>query len=548
MNCPILPHLLFAVSLLAGLFGSAVRATASQEDPPHIVGLDSRDSEVRRATIRFLGSTCDASAVGSLISAFGDGRNRILEADIAETLGKIGDVAVDPLIAALDDHNPRVRRGAALALGKIGGDRAFAALISALNDKEGYVRAGAVDALGSTGDHHAVTHLISSLQDSDDSVRYRAAVALGRVGDTRAIRPLIAALRDSQKMVREYAAEALGTIGDPQAVVPLTAALRDDHPDVRGRAARALGAIGDSRAVPALIAALDTKDDSARMQITFALEKLSEAKTVGAWIASLGSSSAGWQARLALEKIGEPAIDPLKEALNDSDPVVRGRAALVLAEISDTRPIESIIESLSDSDINFRRAAAARLSQIGDVRAVMPLVSLLRREIQQSWADECRYVVDALGELGDPRAVEALRPLLGRVHLSYATAVSLKKLKWKPETIEDRIYMMAAVRDPDLRIARNWPSARDVLLRDARSGERDKVENAVKTLIWIGNETVLPDLLEIIQNRGSPVIAQALLNSNRADLRSAAIDWATANGFRIESFSRSVSTWNWGSK
>jgi HEAT repeat protein len=87
--------------------------------------------------------------------------------------------AVEPLVAALKNDDPAVRRQAVIALGDLGDRRA-------------------------TGD------IIRSLKDSDDDVRLEAVVALGKIGDSRAVEPLIEKLKSYDYFyVRKKAAYTL---------------------------------------------------------------------------------------------------------------------------------------------------------------------------------------------------------------------------------------------------------------------------------------------------------------------------------------------------
>ena len=91
------------------------------------------------------------------------------------------------------------------------------------------------------------------LVDPDARIRRRAALAIGRVGLKAGVAPLLAALAaDAEPEVRQMAAFALGLLRDPSAVAPLREALRDASPLVQGRAAEALGAIGDAPSAPAI--------------------------------------------------------------------------------------------------------------------------------------------------------------------------------------------------------------------------------------------------------------------------------------------------------
>ena len=89
----------------------------------------------------------------------------------------------------------------------------------------------------------ATPDLTVLVTDSEARVRRRAALAIGRVGLPGGVQPLVATLSDGDPEVREMAAFALGLIGDGGAVAALTTALTDTSPIVRGRAAEALGQI-----------------------------------------------------------------------------------------------------------------------------------------------------------------------------------------------------------------------------------------------------------------------------------------------------------------
>src|SRR5712691_5659982 len=87
--------------------------------------------------------------------------------------------------------------------------------------------------------------LVRLLSDNEARVRRRAALAVGRVGLRDGVQPLVAVLSDSDPEVRQMAAFALGLLGDKTARDPLVRALADESPLVQGSAAEALGLIGD---------------------------------------------------------------------------------------------------------------------------------------------------------------------------------------------------------------------------------------------------------------------------------------------------------------
>ena len=87
--------------------------------------------------------------------------------------------------------------------------------------------------------------LIRLLGDAEARVRRRAALAVGRVGLPRGVEPLARLLADDELEVRQMAAFALGLIGDAAARPALLKALdgcRADRAGARGRGARARSA------------------------------------------------------------------------------------------------------------------------------------------------------------------------------------------------------------------------------------------------------------------------------------------------------------------
>jgi HEAT repeat protein len=147
--------------------------------------LKSEDLIVRLHATKALGDTRDARAVEPLIANLKDEK---CGSTSANALAKIGKPAVEPLVVALKDNNPIVRRNAAVALGKI-------------------------------KDASAVNPLITALKDENPIVRRNAAMALGEIKDTSAVEPLTAALKDDSPIVRKKAAIALKEMGKPETAV-----------------------------------------------------------------------------------------------------------------------------------------------------------------------------------------------------------------------------------------------------------------------------------------------------------------------------------------
>ncbi len=194
-----------------------------------IAALEDEDWEVRLEAAGALGEIGDAGAVEPLIVALQDEASDVRE-EAAGALGEIGDArAVEALIAAIEIEDVRFETHAQKALR---------------------------EALGEIGDA-AVEPLIAALQDEDPQVRWVAASALGEIRDARAVEPLIAALQDEDSDVRKMTARALGEIGDARAVEPLLAASRNGDLEVVAAAYRFFIARGEPGTESTLIDALN---------------------------------------------------------------------------------------------------------------------------------------------------------------------------------------------------------------------------------------------------------------------------------------------------
>jgi len=153
---------------------------------------------------------------------------------------------IDTLVQDLKDNDLIVRLHAAKALGEAKDARAVEPLIAALGDKGcGHTAANALAKIGKP----AVEPLIVALKNENPFVRRNAAEALGEIKDSSAVKPLIDTLKDNDLIVRRNAAKALGKIKDSSAEEPLTSALKDESPAVRRNAAIALREMGKPEAI-----------------------------------------------------------------------------------------------------------------------------------------------------------------------------------------------------------------------------------------------------------------------------------------------------------
>ncbi len=247
-----------------------------------------------------------------------------------------------------------------------------------------------------------LTHLIA---DADPRIRRRAALAIGRAGLADGIAALTPALTDADPDVRQMAAFGLGLLGDRSAVSVLTTALGDADPRVRGRAAEALGLIGDAAAAPAIgsmaaayikqgvLASIAADDEqwpkapeieAVRLAL-YALVRLKVWEPLaGAVLDGSGQPvSAWWPVAYALQRIEEPrASGALQRLIQGEGRYTRGFAARGLGVLKDASSVPVLVAALqrAKGDELVSASIVRALGQIQGADAVAPVVDLLNND------------------------------------------------------------------------------------------------------------------------------------------------------------------------
>jgi cyclophilin family peptidyl-prolyl cis-trans isomerase/HEAT repeat protein len=290
--------------------------------------------------------------------------------------------------------------------------------------------------------------LVRLLEDAEARVRRRAAIAVGRVGLPDGVTPLVRVMQtDADPEVRQMAAFALGLIGDQSAVEPLRAALADPLPLVAGRAAEALGLLNDVASAPAIgkmiaanaAAAAAVPADDARAEIgggadafklgVYALARLKNYDALSASV--LGPDGQPrvhwWPVAYALQRIEDkralPALLTLAQAENA---YTKTFAIKGLGGLRDAAAVPILVPLIDAS----RATAAATIEairamgRIGDARGEPVLTKLLytrgmnpmvRAETLLALGDsDAQVSVDAFVDfLGDPLPTVRLAALQG---------------------------------------------------------------------------------------------------------------------------------------
>ncbi len=165
----------------------AVLALASLSDDriifPLINALKDENPHIRRITCEALGHTDSPKVVKPLIKALTD-EDRYVRETAAEELGHLGKVSIVELMNHLDDPDWRIRMGSVIALRVTSECPDPDPILKTLSDPSVYVRREAVKTLGRIGDQRILPYIIESINDSDPGVRLRAVRAISRIGST----------------------------------------------------------------------------------------------------------------------------------------------------------------------------------------------------------------------------------------------------------------------------------------------------------------------------------------------------------------------------
>lgn len=364
---------------------------------------------------------------------------------------------------------------------------------------------------------------LRQLKSKKARVRRQAAEILGAAGNRKAVASLVEALNDYDSDVQMAAAEALGRIRDPQAVEPLCKLFKDQYKSAQGKAAEALGRIQDPRAVEPLCEFLK-------------ITHLANAEVIE-----------------ALAGIKGPIL-PILKLLQHEEVSVRAQAAEVLGRRGDTEAVNYLRRALRDPHPRVRKEAAKSLDRLhwkpkDEISRAMKLIAeeqwgevvyLGKAGVEfltadflawrdADWlSDECRVAIaDALGKIGDNRAIAPLREALEKDEKNQMvleqTARSLEFLGWQPVNEAERAAVAVMRRDWEEAV-RIGGHAVEVLATSLNNSDPAVRESAVRALGRIGDPRALAPLAKSLIDKSSSVRAAAQASLGRIDA-----DWKQAS-------------------
>jgi HEAT repeat protein len=317
---------------------------------------------------------------------------------IAGALAQVGRPAVALLSKAIEDPEPRVRRGSALALGQI--------------------RPLAPD---------AAKRLTLGLADPDPEVRAAFLTAIGGLGPRAAdsVPAVRGLLRDASPEIRGRAVEVLfhSAPRDEQLLGDLRSLLDDTDPGVERRAIDALRDLGPMgrETLPLVIARLDSPDPDVRFAAAQMVESHGPAgvSAVRGLVKMLGDATPRNRAIAAatLGKFGkdaQAAFPGLMTLLEEADAATREAAISAIGSLQlDAETVRpALAKALRDDKVEVRRAATRGITRLGPSGAILvpDIILMAARKENARSVDRLLRPFERTGP--DPRSIPDLLKLV----------------------------------------------------------------------------------------------------------------------------------------
>lgn len=331
--------------------------------------------------------------------------------EATKILNRMGNAAIQPLITILEDveTDPEVQWFVARSLGQFETQEVINALVSSLqrthHDSDSDEQAGVQQmigvALGNLG-KSAITPLTDLLKT--ESLRRLATEALAQIRQVETIPALLQVSQDSDPQVRAVAIEALGSFHDPRVPPVLLNALQDTHAAIRKEAIAALGVRGDLQTQLNLVKQLKPLLWDIRAEVSqqaqIALARLGTDEAAAALFEQIQATPTP----MSLKRDGVRALAWIET------PVSLNYLSEIFQQAQGWETEKNTQFPLSQEIV--RMLGRVNSSELKP-KATEILVGLLNRsEIATQSVQMQQLIASALGQLGQPQAMDALIQLL----------------------------------------------------------------------------------------------------------------------------------------
>ncbi len=259
--------------------------------------------------------------------------------------------------------------------------------------------------------------------------------------------------------------------------------LKDNNRQVRSAALAALGEMDTPQNIELISSLLLDGDLEVQGKAVELLIKLGDPETCKYLVGVLRDESE-YTRRSAVEVLNEIAdpgsIKHLLSAIGDGDWWVRSRACDALANIGGPKVLSAVMELIRDKDENIRRSAIEILNQTKDERAVKHLIDATKDD--DWWVSE--RAVDALGEIGDVEALPRLKEMLNGQPKSIPTVVKALGKLGNASVVPQLITIMQR---PEPNIITEAITALSLLIHDTNVNE---VRATIQPMTQVDDENI----------------------------------------------------------
>ncbi|MDF3819388.1 HEAT repeat domain-containing protein [Leptospira sp. 96542] len=348
-------------------------------------------------------------------------------------------------------------------------------LLQNLDAEDVFTRSQATIQLGSRNVKVAIPKLRLLLNDKNPGVRAGAAIALGDLQDKKSTNTIVRLLSEDSENPKDVYLDALTRMKDVSASSSIYPLLDSDNPTLRLQTVEALVQLG-AKQVGGQILILAKKNSDREKAKTFAMAlgklKFSPAESYLVGLTKLEDGSPTLAASyLALGRIGaKSSAQILVEAISKKYSKGKENASLALIEIGDAKVIPGVFPTLTSEDDETRMYGTDVLCNIPSIEAAKLAFGVLNSDKMKFWGSAAKVIgrqkykearsklesllvdknapdrdsfAEALGWIGDPGSIPVLRKVLvsGDKEGPYGSAWALGILRAE-EAVPDLIDVL----------------------------------------------------------------------------------------------------------
>jgi len=398
----------------------------------------------------------------------------------------------------LKSPESKVRKKAAMELGKSHSREAVAPLLSAAEDPDIDVREEVVKSLGLLKDPQAITILLTTIKDPAESVREESIIALVTIYVDRDAGFIMTRLaRRVYKNINPFS-DQVGT--DPAVIEPyvkvgpvvidsIAERLTDSSPLIRLDATKALGIFKAQAAIPKMLEAMKTGDSNLQ-------------------VATLRS----------LYKIKDPSVDEqILPYLNIPDKAVRDEAILTLGLFKSRRALAALQQIYDQNPGSKLRAKALQaISLIGDRTSL----ELFRRNLRDPDSLYRQYSAEGIARVVDNSLVEEVsRTYIREKKLSTQLALAFALYRLGRKEYIERLIMGLTERMHHEQVTSYFLEMGNPIqleLVEYLNHEDARVRERLCYLLGlIGDKSTIDKLKPLLKDPNSDVVSEAALAIRR---------------------------------